>query len=180
MYIFSRIKLLYKYLFSFLKTDWDLTDYPVRYTYQRTKDSVNIKATDATTWCAQIINWWVVSSLGNTKKEAYNELLKNFKTHKANHKLPRPGIKVPIEFAPSTKIDCFDHIAINFFKEILDLDYYNCFISDGSSLWDFEDSDSIEPFYEKIKIIYGIDVSDIDDGNLVEIFKRIELLSNNY
>jgi hypothetical protein len=180
MNIVLKIRALQKYLFSFLKIDWDINDYPIRYKFQTAIDDQSTPKDSPIPWHAQIINWWVLSGLGNTKEEAFNELHKNFINYKAANVLPRPGIKVPVQFASSNEIDSFEHIAVKFFNEILDLDYYNCFISDGSSLWYFEDSNSIEHYYKKINDIYGIDISDIEDGNLVEIFRRIELLSNNY
>lgn len=60
------------------------------------------------------------------------------------------------------------------------MNFYDCFISDESSLWDFHTEETNEHLFEKILEIYEVDVSDIENGNLVEIFKRIELLSNKY
>ncbi|MDQ2806072.1 MAG: hypothetical protein M3Z04_04000 [Chloroflexota bacterium] len=46
-------------------------------------------------------------------------------------------------------------------------------ITDGSSLNDFPFSDAAD-IYAKIQAIYGVDVSDIADGNLVAIFARLQ------
>ena len=50
------------------------------------------------------------------------------------------------------------------------MDYDRCFISDRSSLVDFF---SEEDYVEKTQRLYGVDISNIKDGNLVQIFKRL-------
>jgi hypothetical protein len=46
-------------------------------------------------------------------------------------------------------------------------------ISDESSLWDFHEDETNESLTDKIRHIYGVDVSDISSGNLANIFDRI-------
>lgn len=48
------------------------------------------------------------------------------------------------------------------------------FISDESSLYDFESIDEVTNLEEKIKEVFGVDVSDIEDKNLFKIFERID------
>lgn len=78
-----------------------------------------------------------------------------------------------IELASTTKVDKFESIAPDFFERILDMDRSDCLITDESSLWDFHAERSNEPFYSKILKAYGIDVSDVENGNLAKIFQRI-------
>jgi hypothetical protein len=47
-------------------------------------------------------------------------------------------------------------------------------ISDESSLWDFHIEETNAQLVEKIDRIYGVDASDISNGNLAEDFDRIE------
>ncbi len=47
------------------------------------------------------------------------------------------------------------------------------FISDESSLWDFHGELSNAELQERINDVYGVDVSDIESGNVADILKRI-------
>ncbi|MDQ3665857.1 MAG: hypothetical protein M3410_04500 [Acidobacteriota bacterium] len=71
------------------------------------------------------------------------------------------------------EIDKFESIAPDFFERVLDMDRDDCLITDESSLWDFHGERSNDPFYSRILEVYGIDVSDVEKGNLAKIFKRI-------
>ena len=78
-----------------------------------------------------------------------------------------------LELASTVDVDKFESIAPEFFERILDMDRNDCLITDESSLWDFHGERSNEPFYSKILEVYGIDVSDVEKGNLAKIFQRI-------
>ena len=54
---------------------------------------------------------------------------------------------------------------------VLGLD--SVWISDESSLWDFHTDETNENLANRIKDMYGADVSDISSGNLADIFDRI-------
>jgi hypothetical protein len=78
----------------------------------------------------------------------------------------------PLQFATTEGIDSHQETAERFVKLVLNLEWAS--ISDESSLNDFsliEDSKGLE---EKIKEVFGVDVSDIEDGNLLKIFERID------
>ena len=83
--------------------------------------------------------------------------------------------KSPLKFelASTTEIDKYEFLATEFFEKILGMNRNDCLITDESSLWDFHSERSDEPFYSKILEAYGVDVSDIANGNLVRIFQRI-------
>ena len=180
--VIELVKSRTKYVASFLKSHWGLDDYPIRIKHQKIEDSESGHRFVLIPWVVQIINWWTMSGHGNTKEEALSELRNKFEKFKAQNKLPRPGTKMPmqIEVAPSTEIDQYEHIAVNFFQKILNLDYYECLITDESSLWDFHGEETNDHLHKRISAVYEVDVSDIESGNLVEIFKRIVLLSNRY
>ncbi len=48
------------------------------------------------------------------------------------------------------------------------------FITDESSLWDFTGDSSLKEFQDRIFLIYGVAVYDIEAGNLATILERIE------
>jgi hypothetical protein len=117
-----------KYLLSFTTTDWQLTDYPIRFRHFNVTDtSGRLKQFP---WSAQIINWWQIGGFGDTKQEAYADLQKRFAEVKSNRKtLPRPGTGLPIEFASKDRIRSFDDTADDFFRRVLEMNYYECFTS---------------------------------------------------
>ncbi|HUS12703.1 MAG TPA: hypothetical protein VMZ30_19695 [Pyrinomonadaceae bacterium] len=83
----------------------------------------------------------------------------------------KPPLK--FELASTVEVDKFEGIASDFFARILDMDRVDCLITDESSLWDFHSEQSNEPFYSRILEAYGVDVSDVERGNLAKIFRRI-------
>jgi len=85
--------------------------------------------------------------------------------------LPRPGTRVPIEFAPQNRINAHQELSEDFIHRVLELE--SAWISDESSLWDFHANENNDIYYAKIKKIYGVDVSDIKSARLCEIFDRI-------
>ena len=77
--------------------------------------------------------------------------------------------------APSDGVESLVHISSDLMKRIFNLDECDYFITDESRLKDFTDfgSGDIKPLLSKIKRIYGVDVSDVPNGNLLEIFRRV-------
>jgi hypothetical protein len=113
-----------------------------------------------------------MSGSGNTRVEALEEVRKNFDRFKATkRKLPRPGTKVPIEFAARDRVGQHPELAKDFVQRVLELDW--AWISDESSLWDFHGDETNERLLDRIRSIYKVDVSDISSGNLADIFDRI-------
>ena len=75
------------------------------------------------------------------------------------------------EFAARNRIDQHPEIEKDFIRRVLELPW--ALISDESSLWDFHHDLTNEAFAEKIRGVYGIDVSDIRQGNIADILDRI-------
>jgi hypothetical protein len=91
------------------------------------------------------------------------------------HELPRPGTKVSLEFASVQEIDQYETEAVDFFRRILAMDYYEIFISDQSSLYDFCWTD--DGIHEKLKLIedtYNISIGNIEGYKIVHILKGIK------
>jgi hypothetical protein len=78
----------------------------------------------------------------------------------------------PIEFASRDKIEPLQHLADRFIEDIFGVK--GAFVTDESSLWDFESKDDLSAIHKKIREKYGVDVRDVREGNLVEILTRIE------
>lgn len=160
----NKIKILIKRIWSYSKKEWRLKDYPLRYRRQKgvPKDYL---------WVIQILNWWI-SGVGDTKKKALEDLAKNFNQFKENNdKLPRPGTVVPIQFADTSMIEELESEAVDFFDKVIGMDYYSCFISDQTSLYDFGMYD--DSTLRRINEIYRLGLHDLEDGNVVKLLTII-------
>ena len=97
--------------------------------------------------------------------------------------MKKPGRIIPrgpfkgkrIEFAPTDELDMFRSLADEFMEEIYCMEPGSYLITDESSLRDFRGVGDMElpDIHDQIHEVYGVDVSDIISGNLVEIFARI-------
>ena len=85
--------------------------------------------------------------------------------------MPRPGRQVPLEFASQKRIEANSALANEFLQSVFEVE--DAWISDESTLWDFALEDPLDESYAKIQSLYGVDVSDIPDGNLADVLERI-------
>jgi hypothetical protein len=166
----------WKWFLSLFKRDWEVSDYPIRIREHEIDPSYVGTRLKQHRYSAQIVNWWVVSGVGNTRAEALQELGKMFANMKAERakdrkQLPRPGAHVPIEFASRGRVDAHAALAEDFIRRVLNLDW--AWISDDSSLWDFHSSGDNQELIAKINEVYGVDVSDIESAKIWQILDRI-------
>jgi hypothetical protein len=177
VHIANQLRALWKLCLSYRKRDWELSDYPVVFRtqipdYASAYDSPRFKLHR---YVASIVNWHI-TGCGDTREEALQELSSTFAVIKLRKKetenpLPRPGTRVPIEFAPQDRVNAHPALSEDFIHRVLELD--SAWISDESSLWDFHTDETNDTYYTKIKNIYGVDVADIKSARLCEIFDCI-------
>lgn len=166
---------LWKLLLSFRTTDWTFDDYPV--VIRKQGSFSRLGETDQTfTYWAVVVNWGTLTAEGTSPLEARKNLAKAFENVKATRisegkPLPRPGTIAPIEFASRAKIETHQDLLDHFMEKVLHVEW--AFISDESSLFDFTADESIAPFFVQIKAVYGVDVSDLESGNIAAILERI-------
>lgn len=90
-----------------------------------------------------------------------------------------------LRFAPTEKTDRYEHLLPDFLMDVLGFDPEDAdsvFVSEGSSLRHFHtygqgpksNEAELALWRARIEERYGVDVSDIEDGNLVRILARIE------
>ena len=121
-----------------------------------------------------MVNWPAMSGNGDRRQEALENIRKSFDRFVATkERLPRPGTRVPLKFAASNRVSQHPKLTKDFSQRVLDLDWV--WISDQSSLWDFHGEATNEKLVEKIRRVYGVDVSDITSGNLADIFDKIQM-----
>jgi hypothetical protein len=165
-----KVRSCWKLCLSFRKRDWEMSDYPI---IVRENEATPRPAKQR--YFALILNW-NVGGAGQSKTEALQALEKNFARAKAERiisggSIPRPGAQVPVEFASQKRISAHSDLAEDFIQRILNVD--GAWISDESSLWDFHHGETNDALIARINELYGVDVSDIESGNLAEILERV-------
>ena len=162
----------WKFCLSFLKQEWELPDYPVSIREQEIDSVCRGTRWKQYRYLAFIVNWGL-GGAGDTQAEALRELETAFETAKRNRpRMPRPGTRVPVQFATQETISIHSELANDFILRILEVEW--AWISDESTLWDFHGDETNDVLHAKIKEVYDVDVSDIKSGNLSEILERIE------
>jgi hypothetical protein len=180
----ENLKATWKFCLSFTKREWELSDYPLVIRRQEaTQQEPSVPERTPLPYAARIVNWWAMTGLGNTREEAMNELAGQFaqmkeNRHREGKPMPRPGTKVPIEFAPSSRVYADQGLADDFIRRVLGLEW--AFVSDQSSLWDFHTGETNQVLITKIQDVYGVDVSDIESGNVAMILERIARHRDRY
>jgi hypothetical protein len=179
---FSRIadwlRALWKWILSFRLDSWKLEDYPIVVRQQRPDpDSAydNNPRFKSHRFVASIVNW-DLSGSGDSREEALSELRTTFtargvKLAKDARPLPRPGTRVPVEFASQQQVNAHPDLKEDFVRRVLGLDW--AWISDESSLWDFHTEATNDAPLSKIREVYGVDVDDIKSAKICEILDRI-------
>jgi predicted RNase H-like HicB family nuclease len=169
----------WKWALSFRTRDWQLADYPVIFRRQRF-DAESAYDNNARfkshQWRVLVVNWATMDGTGDTRQEALADLQSTFLARKARlaeegKPLPRPGTRVSVQFASRERVNDYPDLAQDFIHRVLGLEW--AFISDESCLWHFHADENNDALFAKIREVYGVDVSDIESGNLGDILERI-------
>ncbi|MGH9521337.1 MAG: hypothetical protein ACRD3E_02260 [Terriglobales bacterium] len=171
----NRALAIWKLCLSFRKRDWELGDYPVATKEQSVEPAAQGKRLKPQRYMAFIVNWGLAGT-GDTEHDALANLEGNLANVKAERqrtqqRMPRPGTSVPVQFASSERVNAHSELAEDFIRRVLELDW--AWISDESSLWDFQADETNDTLVAKIRDVYDVDVSDIGSARLYEIFDRI-------
>jgi hypothetical protein len=176
MRVSEQLHAVWKFCLSLRKRHWELDDYPIAVREQEIDPNHSETRLKQHRYAARVVNWWALSGTGHTRQESLRTLEAHFASVKAERAktgeaLPRPGTRVPIQFASQERVGAHAELADDFVHRVLNLDW--AWISDESSLWDFHHNQTNEELIVKIKDVYGVDVSDIQSAKLPEIFERI-------
>lgn len=169
----EKVTIAWAWLTSFLHRNWRLEDYPVR--VRPNGDGVPPDQA----WFATILNWPGPAGVGATKDGALatlSENLEGIRKHRSasGRPMPRPGTKVPIEFAATTRVLADPALYDDFIIRVLRFEPGSpVFISDESSLGDFGDEVRVNDLRARIFEVYQVDVADLKAGLLCEILERI-------
>jgi hypothetical protein len=172
---------LWKLCLSVRKRDWELGDYPVVIRRQEVNSKYEGTRFEQRPYSAFILNWGLTGG-GDSDREALEALRQHFATAKAERMrlgtpLPRPGTRVPIQFASQERVSAYPELTEDFVHRVLELKWV--WISDESSLWDFHQDETNDPLISRIKELYDVDVSDVKSARLSEILERIATKRRN-
>jgi len=77
-----------------------------------------------------------------------------------------------VELASTSGIEGHRELAAMFMSDIFDLESGDYLITDESSLHDFADG-NIGDILAKVEDLHGINIADVTNANLLEIFRRL-------
>ena len=116
---------------------------------------------------AEIANWPTgPKGIGPDEDSARADLVRDFATREDR---PRPGTRVPVRFAASAGIAAYGPWAYDVVETITGIRPF--FVSDDSSLSDFPDD--LAQYVAQTRELYGVDISDVEDGHLMTVLDRI-------
>ncbi len=169
----SKLYIFWKRLLSYRKQTWELSDYPIEVREQGSS------APDIPKYKVMIPEW-ILMGFGETEEEARSNLKKNFDKFLEDRpgEVPRPGTMMPAEsyLASHKGVDIHRETADKFIRLVLDFDPdFLFFFSDESTLADFvRPGNSAEEFIARAQKAFGVDITDIADGNILQILDRID------
>jgi hypothetical protein len=157
---------------SFFKRRWRFEDYPLDYIDQGQTFRDLPPRLQHKRWRVDLVNWFAVSGVGDTQEAALADAIQKFAAHEASgEKMWRPGTGPGIVFASNESVNLYPDLQHHFINRVLGLPW--AFLSDQSSLWDFHEEPDNSAINLKIGEIYGVDVAQIEDGNIAKILSKI-------
>jgi hypothetical protein len=168
------VRMAWKRILSYRRHQWTFEDYPI-VVRRQSFDGVPDEMEHESRYWARILGW-LIDETAPTRTEALIKLGSRYEMRKQlriekGESIPRPGTKVPIQFASRDRVNAHEDLAIDFVHRVLQLEW--ALITDESSLWDFTAGQSIQEFQDRTLLIYQTAVYDIEGGNLAAILERI-------
>jgi predicted RNase H-like HicB family nuclease len=124
---------------------------------------------------ASLSEFFALIASGQTEQEAITELNRLYLERVVyleaiGKPLPIPGEAPEPMFATSARVDALSGTARDFFKQVLNLDYDDVFVSDATRLEEFG---TLEYLRDKIKLEYGVDIGTELEQPLWEVLGKI-------
>jgi hypothetical protein len=170
--ITERIQIAWKWLLSFVRSEWGFDDYPLRVRRNQVDDP-------SIAWMAQFLNWGGPGGLGATPEAAVENFRSTFAVlvkyrREAGERLPRPGTGEPLKFASSSRVNADPALLEQFIQNVLGFGLGDpVFISDASSLLDFGDEHEVERLLGLIRSNFGVDATHLQGPRISEILEYV-------
>jgi hypothetical protein len=165
----ERLLIVRKWLLSFTKRLWRVGDYPLRVAKNGEMPAPGIA------FRAQILNWPGPIGLGPTRKEAYDNLAQDLEEiRKHREQMPRPGVRVPVQFASTDRVNADEELLNEFVERVLGFARSDpVFISDLSSLGEFGDEARVAELVRRVRDVFGVEVTETRDGDIADVLEQI-------
>jgi hypothetical protein len=171
-----RLRAAWYYLRSFFRPTWTVADYPVSMWSQGPRPNPEDLPPPMRggTWYPYIawIDGTMIMGFGDSPDEARASLAKHFDEYRGQNELPRPGSMMKLgQLAVHERIRSQGTLRDEFIERILRLDPAETFVSDLSSLSDFDPD--VGEFDRRLRLLYRIDIDQLTDDRLVTILDAI-------
>ena len=170
--IAQHVQIGVSWLASFFRANWEPEHYPIELRLQK-------DVPPEAAWAARVPTWPGPIGFGATKSEARTALLKNLRDiamarRKNGMSMPRPGTRVPIEFASTARVQSVPDLLEDFTVHVLGFGPADpVFISDASSVSDFGDENCVAEIRQRIKDRYGVVVTEPEPVLIADVLDRI-------
>lgn len=165
---------------SLLKREYSLNDYLILTIYNLVEYYIqeNDEIRISTDWKAEIYGWEEIFGTGTTEQDALRRLEQEFERYRLDHgTLPKPArptvLLSTVHYSPVERIHMYTPLIKDFFPRILNRKPEDCWISELSTMWHFIPDYRFDEIVQLIYDEYGVDISDIEGGNLLSIFDRL-------
>ena len=171
-----RLKVAWYYLRSFFRPTWTVADYPLIMRSQGPQP----KAEDlpppmrSGRWYPYVASIYgtMIIGFGDTPDEARAAVAERLEECRAERRLPRPGTRMKFRgLAAHERIRSHGSLRDEFIERVLQLDPAETFVSDLSTLSDFDPK--TEEFDRRLRLLYGIDLEKLADDRLITILDAI-------
>jgi hypothetical protein len=172
-----RLRVAWYYVRSFFRPTWNLDDYPIVMRRQGPPpdpESLPPPMRNGTWFpCIAMVYGTLILGGGDTPREARAKLAEAFEEFRAEHELPRPGTwgKTLGRLAPHEGIRSHGALRDEFIERVLQLNPAETFVSDQSSLTDFDPD--VTQFDRRLRLLYGVELDRLPDHRLVTIMDAI-------
>ncbi|NLG28833.1 MAG: hypothetical protein GX557_13045 [Chloroflexi bacterium] len=167
-----RMRIAKSWLASFFHKNWQPEHYPI---YVRQQAHVP----DELRWCACVLNWAGPVGLGSTEQGARTALLAELHAVAARRReegkpMPRPGTRVPILFASTTRVKADPALLNEFIGKALGFGPGAfVFISDESTICDFGDDERVAEIRATIRDRFGVAVDEPEPVRIADVLEKI-------
>ena len=168
----QRLLIVTKWFASYLRPQWLPHHYPIAL---KAQSGVGPESA----WFARVLNWPGPTGLGSTEMEARAALVAALVQIQSARKIngqamPRPGSRVPIAFASTSRVQARPEILQDFVVNVLGFTLSDpVFISDESSIEDFGDAVEISRIRNRIQEHYGITIDERSPNFVADILERV-------
>jgi hypothetical protein len=170
--VLQQLRIAKSWLASLFRSEWRPEHYPIAV-------RVQVEAPEEARWCAHVLNWPGPVGLGSTKQQARAALETSLRAIAASRltegkSMPRPGTRLPIEFASTARVEGDPALLSEFITKALGFGPDDpVFISDESSICDFGDDERVQEIRANIREHFDLAVDRPEPVRIADVLEAI-------